>query len=97
MTGNQDPGQELRDHIVETVRASQDVIIEAVRSWAQAAGPLVVPLPGLAGATEPLPPPTQWAAEVCAVADELASTQQEFAYRLLDAVAPLVDGRGARR
>jgi hypothetical protein len=91
MTDNQDPGQELRDHIVETVRASQDVIIEAVRSWAQAAGPLVAPLPGPVLTLEQLPQPTQWAAEVYAVADELASTQQEFAYRLLDAVAPLVD------
>jgi len=64
---------------------------DAVKSWSDAVGALVPQLPAASEVADKLPKPAELVDEAFAFAEQLLAAQKEFAHKMLEATAPLVD------
>lgn len=78
----------IEDQVLEAVRQSQDVVVKAVKSWADAGKNLVPELPALPFADQ-LPTPAELIDKTFDFADRLIAAQREFASAVIDAAKPL--------
>jgi hypothetical protein len=78
----------IEDQVLEAVRQSQDVVVKAVKSWADAGKNLVPDLPALPFADQ-LPSATELVDKTFDFADKLIAAQREFASAVIDAAKPL--------
>ncbi|MGH9000994.1 MAG: hypothetical protein ACRDY7_16570 [Acidimicrobiia bacterium] len=85
----------LEDQVLETVRQSQDAVVKAVRSWADAGKNLVPELPPLPF-SEQIPGTVDLVEHAFDFADRLLAAQREFAAAVLDAAKPLLGTADAR-
>src|ERR1700689_4009421 len=89
MTEAHTMGRELQDEVLNTVRKSQTVVIEAIQ--AQSFPP---ELPGLnMPFTDKLPKPQELIASSYDFAEQLLASQRTFAEDVLKAIAPLTAGK----
>lgn len=87
------PTQGLQDEILNTVRKSQETVIDALRTWAetiQSITPKIpsVPVPG----ADKLPKPEELVASAYDFAQQLLASQRTFAEEVIKATASLMPG-----
>jgi hypothetical protein len=79
----------LEDQVLETVRQSQEAVVKAVQTWAEAGKSLVPELPPLPFADQ-LPNAVDMVENAFNFADRLLATQRQFAAAVLDAAKPVL-------
>lgn len=79
----------LEDQVLETVRQSQEAMVKAVQTWADAGKNLVPDLPAMPFADQ-LPGTVDLVENAFAFADRMLATQREFAAAILDAARPML-------
>jgi hypothetical protein len=84
MTDSRAVGQEMQAQILDTVRKSQEAVVEALQTWADAVSSITPPLPNLTPAlTDKLPKPEEFVASAYDFAAQLLAGQRKFAEDVL--------------
>ncbi|HEU5392184.1 MAG TPA: hypothetical protein VFV73_40465 [Streptosporangiaceae bacterium] len=83
--------QGLQDEVLNTVRKSQEAVIDAIRTWAETVQSItpklpVVPVPG----ADKLPKPEEVVASAYDFAEQLLASQRKFAEEVVKATASLM-------
>ena len=86
--------QEVQAEILDAVRKSQDVVVDAVKRWADTVQSITpsIPVPSLPYADK-LPRPEELVASAYDFAGQMLVTQRTFAENVLQAAKPLPAGR----
>ena len=79
----------LEDQVLETVRQSQEAVVKAVKTWAEAGKSMVPDLPPLPFADQ-LPNTVDIVENAFDFADKLLAAQREFAAAVLEAAKPVI-------
>ena len=87
--------QGLQDEVLNTVRKSQEAVIDAIRTWTETIQSITpklpaVPVPG----ADKLPKPEEVVASAYDFAEQLLASQRKFAQDMLKATAPLTPVKG---
>jgi hypothetical protein len=90
MTDTVTVGRELQGQILETVRKSQDMAIEAIKTWADALQPMTSALPPMTlPLADSLPKPEEFVGSAYNFAEQLLASQRKFAEDVFHVTAPL--------
>jgi hypothetical protein len=91
MTDTRTAGQEVQGEILNTVRKSQDAMVDAMRRWADAVQSMTpsIPMPSLPY-TDKLPRPEEFVASAYDFAEQLLASQRKFAEDVLHATTPMI-------
>jgi hypothetical protein len=89
------PAQGLQDEVLNTVRKSQEAVIDAIRTWSETIQSITpklpsVPVPG----ADKLPKPEEVVASAYDFAEKLLASQRKFAEEVVKATASLTPGAG---
>ncbi len=77
-------GQELQAQVLDTVRMSQETVVDALKTWADAVQSITPQLPALSPAVAgKLPKPEELVASGYDFAEELLASQRKFAEDVL--------------
>jgi hypothetical protein len=79
----------LEDQVLETVRQSQEAVVKAVKTWAEAGKSIVPDLPPLPFADQ-LPNTVDIVENAFDFADKLLAAQRDFAAAVLEAAKPVL-------
>jgi hypothetical protein len=87
------PAQGLQDEVLNTVRKSQEAVIDAIRTWSETIQSITpklpsVPVPG----ADKLPKPEEVVASAYDFAEKLLASQRKFAEEVVKATASLAPG-----
>jgi hypothetical protein len=87
------PAQGLQDEVLNTVRKSQEAVIDAIRTWSETIQSITpklpsVPVPG----ADKLPKPEEVVASAYDFAEKLLASQRKFAEEVVKATASLTPG-----
>jgi hypothetical protein len=82
------------DQVLETVQKSQDIVLKAVNTWAEAGGKLL-PKPVSMPYSDELPTPAELVERYYRYSVKLLNSQKDFVNAVLDAAAPVLNGNGA--
>ncbi len=85
--------QEIQGEILDAVRKGQDVMVDAIKQWAEAVQAITpsIPVPNLPY-TDKLPKPEELVASAYDFAEQLLASQRNFAEHVLEAAKPLTPG-----
>ena len=93
MTDARTATQELQAQTLDWVRKSQDVALEALRTWAEAVNSVTPSLPVYAVPfADKLPKPSELVADAYDFAGQLLAAQRKFAEDVIEITAPVVGG-----
>ncbi len=81
--------QTAQEQTLAAVKQGQQIIVESVRTWAQAVEKAVPETPAIPFAAE-LPSPSDVVQSSFAFAEQLLKTQREFAEQIIAAAAPVL-------
>jgi hypothetical protein len=86
--------QEVQSEILDTVRKSQEAMVEAIKRWAETIQSITpsIPVPTLPYADK-LPKPEEFVANAYDFAEQLLASQRTFAESVLQATKPLTVGK----
>ena len=92
MTDPRTATQELQSQILDSIRKSQEAVIDALRTWADAVHSVTpsVPVPAAPFAGQ-LPKPGELVADAFDFAGQLLAAQRKFAEDVIQITAPVVD------
>lgn len=101
MTEPRTAGQEVQGEILNTVRKSQDAVVDAIKVWAEAVHSITpaTPTPSLPY-SDKLPKPEEFVANAYDFAEQLLASQRKFAENVLHATTPMLatkNGATARK
>jgi hypothetical protein len=96
MTDARTATQELQAQTLDWVRKSQDVVVEALKSWADAVQSVTpsLPVPAVPFADQ-LPKPQDLVADAFDFAGQLLAAQRKFTEDVIAVTAPVADGAPA--
>jgi hypothetical protein len=85
------PAQGLQDEVLNTVRKSQEAVIDAIRTWSETIQSITpklpaVPVPG----ADKLPKPEEVVASAYDFTEQLLASQRRFAEEVVKATASLM-------
>jgi hypothetical protein len=85
------PTQSLQDDVLNTVRKSQEAVIDAIRTWSETVQSITpklpaVPVPG----ADKLPKPEEVVASAYDFAEQLLASQRKFAEEVVKATTSLM-------
>jgi hypothetical protein len=85
------PTQGLQDEVLNTVRRSQEAVIDAIRTWSETVQSITPKLPAVPvpGASK-LPKPEEVVANAYDFAEQLLASQRKFAEEVIKATASLM-------
>lgn len=81
------------DQVLETIQQTQDAVVKAVRTWAEASQSVMPELPSMPFGDQ-IPDPVALIENTFAFLDRLLATQKDFATAVLDAAKPVLGGAG---
>lgn len=101
MTDTHTASQEVQGEILNTVRKSQDAVVDAIKHWADAVHAMTpsMPTPSLPY-SDKLPRPEEFVANAYDFAEQLLASQRKFAENVLHATTPVLttkNGTTARK
>ena len=101
MTETRSTGQEIQAEVLGAVRKSEEMLVDALKVWAEAVQSMTpsIPMPSLPY-TDKLPRPQEFVASTYDFAEQLLISQRKFAESLLEAMKPLLgagNGTAARK
>jgi hypothetical protein len=79
----------LEDQVLETVKQTQEAVVKAVQTWAEAGKNIVPELPPLPFSDQ-LPAASEIVENAFAFADRLLKAQREFATAVIEAAKPVL-------
>jgi hypothetical protein len=86
--------QEVQDEILNTVRKSQETVVEAIKSWVEAVQSVTPKLPSLnVPLADKLPKPEDVVANAYDFAEKLLAGQRKFAEDVMKALTPPEDSK----
>jgi hypothetical protein len=88
-------GHEFQEQFLETIRKSQEAVIDAIRSWAETVQSVRPSLPTRQvpfadKLTDKLPKPSELVANAYDFAEQLLASQRKFAEDVIAATAPVL-------
>ena len=87
------PTQEIQDEFLNTIRKSQETVIDAIRSWVEAVQSVTPKIPSVqVPGADKLPKPEDVVASAYDFAEQLLASQRKFAEEVLKATASLLPG-----
>jgi hypothetical protein len=94
MTETRSAGQQIQAEILNTVRKSQDAVVDAIKTWAEAVHSITpsIPTPSLPY-VDKLPKPEEFVANAYDFAEQLLASQRKFAESVLQATTPVLTGK----
>jgi hypothetical protein len=91
MTDTVTVGQELQSQILDTVRKSQEMAIEAIKAWTDALQPMTSAMPPVTlSLADKLPKPEELVGSAYNFAEQLLASQRKFAEDVFHVTAPLM-------
>jgi hypothetical protein len=95
MTDTKNMTRELQGQILETIRKSEESVVEAIKVWAESGQAITpsLPVPGVPFADR-LPKPGELVANAYDFAEQLLATQRKFAEDVLAVTAPVLTASG---
>ncbi len=95
MTDTQSINKELQGQVLDTIRKSQETVVEAIKNWADTVQALTpsLPVPAMPFADK-LPKPGDLVANAYDFAQQLLAAQRKFAEDVLEATAPVLTANG---
>ena len=95
MTDTRTTTQEFQGEILKTVGKSQEAVIDAIKTWAEAVKSITPKLPAVdVPLADRLPTPSEVVASAYDFAEQLLASQRKFAEDVLVATAPLMPAKG---
>jgi hypothetical protein len=89
--------QEVQDEILNTVRKSQETVVEALKSWVDAVQSITPKLPSVnVPLAERLPKPEEVVANAYDFAEKLLASQRKFAEDVVKAMPALPYGQNGQ-
>ena len=89
------PTQDLQNEILNTVRKSQESVIDAIKTWVETIQSLTPKVPAVdLPFADKLPKPQDVVASGYDFAEQLLASQRKFADEVVKAAAPLLPGNG---
>ena len=93
MTDPRTATQELQTQFLDSIRKSQEAVVDALRTWAEAVHSVTPALPVSAVPfADKLPKPSELVADAFDFAGQLLATQRKFAEDMIQITAPMVGG-----
>ena len=91
MTDTRSTGQEIQTEVLGMVRKSEDMLVGALKTWAEAVQSITpsIPVPNLPY-SDKLPKPHEFVANTYDFTEQLLTSQRKFAESLLEAMKPLL-------
>ena len=87
------PTQDLQDEILNTVRKSQETVIDAIKSWVETVQSITPKIPSVqVPGIDQLPKPEDVVASAYDFAEQLLASQRKFAEEVLKATTSLLPG-----
>ncbi len=86
------PTQDLQNEFLATIRKSQETVIDAIRTWAEAVQSAVPKMPSVQAPLAGLPKPEEVVASAYDFAEQLLASQRTFAEEILKVTTPLLPG-----
>jgi hypothetical protein len=84
---------QVQDEILNTIRRSQEAVVDALQTWASAIQSIRPELPEVSVPfADKLPKPQELVASAYDFAEQLLASQRRFAENVLKATAPLLPG-----
>ena len=89
------PTQDLQNEVLNTVRKSQEGVIDAIKTWVETVQSITPKVPAVdLPFADRLPKPHDVVAGGYDFAEKLLTNQRKFADEVLKATAPLMPGQG---
>jgi hypothetical protein len=96
MTDTRTAVADVQEEILKTVRKSQEAVLDAIRTWADAVQSITPKLPAVnVPFVDKLPKPEEVVGGAYDFAEQLLAGQRKFAEDVLKATAPLRPGKPA--
>ena len=96
MTDTTTPTQRVQAEILKTVEKSQETVLEAIKTWADAVQSITPKLPAVnVPLADKLPKPEEIVANAYDFAEQLLASQRKFAEDVLEATALLLPKQGS--
>jgi hypothetical protein len=90
------PTQELQEEFLSTIRKSQDIVLEAIKTWVETVQSVAPKIPAVqVPLADKLPKPEELVVGAYDFAQRLLAGQRRFAEEVLKATSPLLPGDGA--
>ena len=88
------PTQDLQNEVLNTVRKSQETVIEALKTWVETIQSITPKVPSVdLPFADKLPKPQDVVASGYDFAEQLLTSQRKFADEVVKATAPLMPGK----
>ena len=88
--------QEVQDEFLNTVRKSQETVLEAIKAWVEAVQSITPKLPSVSvPLVDKLPKPEEVVANAYDFAEKLLAGQRKFAEDVVQALTPSEDSKAA--
>jgi hypothetical protein len=85
------PAQDMQEEFLNTIRKSQETVIDALKSWAETIQSLTPKLPAFeVPGTDKLPKPEELVANAYDFAEQLLHSQRQFAEEVVKATAAIM-------
>ena len=92
------PTQDLQNEVLNTVRKSQETVIDALKTWVETVQSITPKIPTVdVPFADQLPKPQDVVASGYDFAQKLLTSQRKFADEVVKAAAPLLPGNGASK
>ncbi len=87
------PTQDLQNEVLNTVRKSQETVIDAIKTWVETVQSITPKIPAVdMPFADKLPKPAEVVASAYDFAEQLLASQRKFAEEVLKATGELVPG-----
>ena len=87
------PTQDIQDEFLNTIRKSQETVIDAIKSWVESVQSITPKIPSVqVPGAEKLPKPQDVVASAYDFAEQLLASQRKFAEEVLKATSSLMPG-----
>jgi hypothetical protein len=92
MTDTRNLSKDVQDQILDTIRKSQETVVDALKSWADSIQAITpsLPTPNLPFADK-LPKPGELVSSAYDFAEQLLASQRKFAEDVISATTPVIE------
>ena len=88
------PTQDLQNEVLNTVRKSQESVIDAIKTWVETVQSITPKIPAVdVPFADKLPKPEEVVASAYDFAEQLLASQRKFAEDVLKTTAPMLTGQ----
>jgi hypothetical protein len=85
------PSEQMQEEFLSAIRKSQDIVLQAIKSWVDSAQTLTSKMPSVQlPFADQLPKPEDIVSSTYDFAEQVLANQRKFAEEILEATAPLL-------